>query len=89
MFKTFRNYLRKAKEIVKKDAEFLRDIRRIEADNLDYGALQRIVNSATNNVEIKLILKDGTVIFISPIESKKEPVSFREKWELFNTNYKR
>lgn len=59
--------LRDIIELIKARNEFKRDYRRLETSNLDYQALQRMVevcNNKQTTIEIKK--NDGTVILIRP-----------------------
>lgn len=78
---------KQAKVLVKEQIQLREDIDRINKDNLNYEALQRIVNVASKSitpVDIDIVMKDGTKLFIRPSKTEGNAISFRDKFQEFN-----
>ena len=73
---------KKAKELVKEEMQFNKDIKRLSALDLDMIALQRIVDKvATNNVEIEIRRPDGNIIIRPNIKNEIGFKSFKDQFE--------
>lgn len=73
---------KKAKQLLKEEAQLKRDIRKLELANLDYEALQRMVNNVSaNQIEIEITNIEGIKIIIRPtIENEIGYKSFLDKY---------
>lgn len=62
--------LRELIEVIKAKNEYKRDYRRLQRANIDYAALQNMVeNVSTKNVVIDIVTDDGVKITIRPKEN--------------------
>lgn len=70
-------------ELVKAKNEYKRDYRRLEESNLDYQALQQMVDTAlAKQIVIEIKKTDGTVILIRPkTEEDKQYKSFMDRYK--------
>lgn len=79
---------KQAKQLVKEQLELKENIERINSDNFSYEALQRIVNAASRNinpVDIDIVMKDGTKMFIRQSKNEASALSFRDKFDEYNS----
>lgn len=70
-------------ELIKEMNTYKRDYRRLQKSNMDYNALQNIVNTAIEkNVVITIKLEDNSVVTVQPTEESKRvnPKTFRERF---------
>lgn len=62
--------LRELIEVIKAKNEYKRDYRRLQRANIDYAALQNMVdNVSTKNVVIDIVTDDGVKMTIRPKEN--------------------
>lgn len=66
---------------LKQEVEFNRDMRRLVRSQLDYGALQKMIdNVSLNNVEIEVKMADKTVL-IRPSNKQQALPTFYERYK--------
>lgn len=79
---------KQAKQLVNEQLKLREDIERINSDNFSYEALQRIVNAASRNinpVDIDIVMKDGTKLYIRQSRGEAAALSFRDKFDEYNS----
>lgn len=74
-------------QVIKEQRQLKKDLRRLDKANLDYEALQRIVdNVATKNVEIEVKMENVNIT-IKPTPSNEVGfTSFKEKYQRYQTS---
>ena len=81
---TFIKALKKARQILKEEAELRKSLRAIRKADLSYECLQKLIENVANSINgvgIDVYFSDGTHMVIHPVSRNEINFqSFQEKW---------